>query len=203
MGLEAKCRISWQGKEVTARVHLDSNKLDVYVRPAVHVAFSEVKSLTAAGGALRIGLASGPMVLQLGDAAERWAAKISQPKGRLEKLGIKPDSAGVCLIGAHDEDFAGELRASGLALHSKPVANAELIFYRVSAATDLARLSTLKAKLAPHGSLWVVREKGKAAPIKEAEVRAAARRAGLVDVKVVSFSKTLTADKYVIPRAQR
>ena len=32
---------------------------------------------------------------------------------------------------------------------------------------------------------------------------AAGKRAGLVDVKVVSFSETLTAEKFVIPVAKR
>jgi hypothetical protein len=39
--------------------------------------------------------------------------------------------------------------------------------------------------------------------LKDVEVMAAAREAGLVDNKVVSFSDTHTALKLVIPKAQR
>ena len=39
--------------------------------------------------------------------------------------------------------------------------------------------------------------------ITEAETMAAGKRAGLVDVKVVSFSDTHTAEKFVIPVAKR
>ena len=52
------------------------------------------------------------------------------------------------------------------------------------------------------GALWVIRPKGSPA-ITEAEVMAAGKRAGLVDVKVASFSGTHTAEKFVIPRASR
>jgi hypothetical protein len=47
-----------------------------------------------------------------------------------------------------------------------------------------------------------VRPKGSKA-ITEAETMAAGKRAGLVDVKVVSFSETHTAEKFVIPVAAR
>ncbi len=62
--------------------------------------------------------------------------------------------------------------------------------------------SNLKKSLKPDGALWVIRPKGSAA-ISESEVMSAGKRAGLVDVKVVSFSATHTAEKFVIPRADR
>jgi hypothetical protein len=48
----------------------------------------------------------------------------------------------------------------------------------------------------------VIRPKGKAV-ITESDVMAAGKKAGLVDVKVVSFSETHTAEKFVIPVAKR
>jgi hypothetical protein len=56
--------------------------------------------------------------------------------------------------------------------------------------------------LKPAGALWVVRPKGRR-EITESDVMAAGKAAGLVDVKVVSFSDTHTAEKFVIPVAQR
>ena len=66
----------------------------------------------------------------------------------------------------------------------------------------VAASNALARALSPRGGLWVIRPKGHA-EISEAEVRAAARGAGLVDVKVASFSPTHTADKFVIPAAAR
>jgi hypothetical protein len=56
--------------------------------------------------------------------------------------------------------------------------------------------------LKPNGALWIVRPKGRP-EISERAVMAAGKAAGLVDVKVVSFSATHTAEKFVIPLAKR
>jgi len=53
---------------------------------------------------------------------------------------------------------------------------------------QLARLSTLKRYLTPAGAIWVIHTKGKGAAFKDVEGFAAAKQAGLVDVKVASFS---------------
>ena len=54
----------------------------------------------------------------------------------------------------------------------------------------------------PNGALWVIRPKGRP-EISERAVMDAGKAAGLVDVKVVSFSETHTAEKFVIPLAAR
>ncbi len=53
-----------------------------------------------------------------------------------------------------------------------------------------------------NGALWVVYPKGQK-HITENDVMAAAKSAGLVDVKVVSFSETHTALKLMIPLSHR
>ena len=78
-----------------------------------------------------------------------------------------------------------------------------MIFFAAEAPADLARLPALAARIQPAGAIWLVRAKGAGAPIAEAESMAAAKRAGLVDVKVVSYSSTHSAEKYVIPVARR
>ncbi|HWO72702.1 MAG TPA: DUF3052 family protein, partial [Dehalococcoidia bacterium] len=68
---------------------------------------------------------------------------------------------------------------------------------------DLAALATLRSLIKPSGAIWVVSPKGKAASIKDTDVMAAARAAGLVDTKVASFSPLDTALKLVIPKSLR
>ncbi|HEX5141970.1 MAG TPA: DUF3052 family protein, partial [Dehalococcoidia bacterium] len=68
---------------------------------------------------------------------------------------------------------------------------------------DLRRLGALRGAIKPAGALWVVSPKGKGIEVKDVDVMAAAREAGLVDTKVVSFSATHTALKLVIPRDRR
>jgi hypothetical protein len=74
----------------------------------------------------------------------------------------------------------------------------DAIFVGANVEADLARLEKLKAFLKPNGALWVIRPKGRP-EISEMAVMRAGKAAGLVDVKVVSFSPTHTAEKFVIP----
>jgi hypothetical protein len=203
MGLEAKAKVEWRGDGTTARLHLDSNKLDVFLKPALHVPFPQMRSVVAKDGELRITFDQGLLVVKLGAAANLWARKIKQPKGRLDKLGVKAGDLRVALIGLHDPEFEAELLSRIDKLFKKPVPDADLVFLRATSVKDLAKLKGLRAKLAAAGALWVLREKGKAAVLRESEVREAARAAGLVDVKVVAFSEKLTADKFVVPAAAR
>ena len=66
----------------------------------------------------------------------------------------------------------------------------------------MAKLAASCPSLAKSGALWIVYPKGKQ-EIKEVEVIEAGRAAGLVDVKVVKFSETHTALKFVRPKAKR
>jgi hypothetical protein len=82
---------------------------------------------------------------------------------------------------------------------SRPV---DLIFYGVDHREGLGGIAALVRLIKPDGAVWIVRPKGRR-EITEAETMAAGKQAGLVDVKVVSFSDTHTAEKFVIPVAKR
>ena len=82
------------------------------------------------------------------------------------------------------------------------VKDSDAIFFGATKALQLQRLATLKTLMKPNGALWVIRPKGRP-EITEAAVMAAGSAAGLVDVKVVRFSSTPTAEKFVIPLSKR
>ena len=69
--------------------------------------------------------------------------------------------------------------------------------------TALDRLTAIRKELTPNGAIWVLRTKGKTAAVSEDEVRSSAKRAGLVDVKVLAFSGSLSGLKLVISVAKR
>jgi hypothetical protein len=121
----------------------------------------------------------------------------------MDKLGVKPDSR-ITVIGIADEDFWAQLvdRAGDVAT-GRLRTNTDLIFYAADSIEQLHELSRLKTYLKPNGVIWVVSLKGKAARLKDLDVIAAAKAAGLVDNKVVSFSATHTSLRLVIPVAQR
>jgi len=85
----------------------------------------------------------------------------------------------------------------------KPKPESDLVFLAANSTDELATLSALRGRIRPAGGIWVVSRKGRAATIRDVEVIAAARAAGLVDNKVVSFSDTHTSLRLVIPVADR
>ncbi|HKM90901.1 MAG TPA: hypothetical protein VJX29_09805 [Candidatus Acidoferrales bacterium] len=198
---------------VGARVHQGTAMLETdYVlfrasgakekAPRVKVLFRDIQSLKAGDGWLRIRHAGGMLDLELGPRAESWAEKIRSPKSRLQKLGVA-GGARVSLTGAVDGEFRKELAAQACEIaEGTPARGAALIFFGAEARADLRRVKPLAGRLAPDGALWVIYPKGQKR-ITENDVRAAGRAAELKDVKVVGFSPTHTALKFVIPLASR
>ena len=109
----------------------------------------------------------------------------------------------VLAAGAVHEDLLEEVASRGARLLRRAQAGVtDIVFYGADRREALARLPQLKRALKQNGALWIIRPKGSQA-ITESEVMAAGKKAGLVDVKVVSFSPTHTAEKFVIPRSGR
>lgn len=147
-------------------------------------------------------MAAGTLVLDLGAKAEKWAEKIKNPPGRLDKLGVKAGMK-VAVWGTLAEADLDELRGRAEVRVGKPRGGEALVFVVAMAPADLERIQVAATKIAREGAVWVIRQKGPKAPITEAESRRAGLAAGLVDTKVASFSATLTAERYVIPVADR
>ena len=127
--------------------------------------------------------------------AATWADAINNPKGRLDKIGVKAGMR-TAILGVADETLAAEL-AGRDAAPVNDLTRLDLLFYAADSAQDLAKIGALVPALAEKGALWIVSRKGRAASVKDIEVMAAAKAVGLVDNKVVGFSETLTALRFV------
>ncbi len=120
----------------------------------------------------------------------------------LDKLGVKPEHR-LSLQAITDTNFSRELRARAADVSSgPPQRDSDLIFLGAETKKALDRLKSLKQFIKKAGAIWVVYPKGQQ-HIREMDVIAAAKLAGLVDNKVVRFSDTHTALRLVIPVAQR
>ena len=202
MGREAVCRgrLGRESGEGTALLETD----EVLFRGSFRakVPLRELSLVETKRGVLSLTWPGGTLALTLGPAAEKWADAIRHPKSVLEKLGVKPGLR-VAALGGFDPDFTRDLART---LGAKPLARAakgcDLVFVRLEKPGDEARLAKLVSAIAPAGGVWAVYPKGRR-DLSEDSVRAAAKRAGLVDVKVVRFSEALGALKLVIPRADR
>lgn len=202
MGYEAACTLRFDGRTTHGKAVLEQNELVVRGDQRVVIPINTVTYARAADGQLTLRFGRRTAVLQLGPQAEKWARRITHPPSRLEKLGAKPGMSAL-IAGVRHQDLVDELKAAGVGVRTAAARDTfDLIFYGANARDALDRLPDLRRKLKPAGALWIIRPKGSTA-IRESEVMSAGKRAGLVDVKVASFSSTHTAEKFVIPRADR
>jgi hypothetical protein len=203
MGAEANVTARFRGVAATGKARLETEVL--YFRGGdlkLAIPFKQMSKVAARGGTLSVTFADGTASFDLGPAAAKWADKILHPPSRLQKIGVKAGWR-ASAIGVQDLAFLQELEdaVSHLSI-GRIVKNSDAIFFGVTKEAELARLEKLKASLTPDGAVWIIRPKGRP-EISERATMAAGRAAGLVDVKVVGFSATHTAEKYVIPVAAR
>ena len=205
MGNEANCvvRIGKQkarGNALLETAEITFRSEDGAMR--LKFAFAEIKSAAASGGHLRLEVPEGPAIFELGANAAKWCEKILHPKTRMEKLGVKADAA-VALVGNFDEGFLAELRSQTKNVDNGKVgADAQWIFFAADSTKELSQVPKLAKGLKGAAALWIVYPKGQK-QITENDVIGAGRKSGLKDVKVVGFSLTHTALKFVIPVEKR
>jgi hypothetical protein len=202
MGIEVNCTARFGKRKSSGKVLLETSEILFRGEFRLKIPFSSIQSLKAADGDLRVQTAEGLAVLALGDAAAKWREKILHPKSRLEKLGVKPGGK-VSLIGGFDDGFLRELAQQTESVVKGEVgADSEWIFLGAETKKELVQVRKLAKALKGTAGLWIVYPKGQK-EITEADVIAAGRKAALKDVKVVGFSSTRTALKFVIPIARR
>jgi len=202
MGRELLCTVRSGGKTAKGRALLEASEILFRGDLRLKIPFAALKSVAARDGEVHVKWADGSAVFELGEQAEKWAHKILHPRSRAEKLGIKLGLT-VSAVGVRDAEFANELRRHAKIFSGNSVTkNFDLIFFGAEATVELKNIRKLAGCLASTGALWIVYPKGRK-EISQQQVFAAGKAAGLVDVKVVSFSATHTALKFVVPKANR
>ena len=166
------------------------------------IAFAEMRDVKAANGELRVATNDGVSTFEVGAAAEKWREKILHPKTRAEKLGVKPGTR-VRLLGEFEASFVKELQgANAKIFQAANVANVDQTFFAADRKSALSAIGKFARNMKGAEALWIVYPKGRK-DVTEMDVIAAGRKAGLKDVKVVGFSSTNTALKFVIPLENR
>jgi hypothetical protein len=202
LGNEIRCSVRFGDKTHTGLALLETNEIVFRGDVRLKIPLKSVRSVSASNGKLYLMWDDGAAIFELGGHADRWAHKILHPRSTAEKLGIKPGLV-ISAIGMKDADFLEELRKTALRFSaSKPSQDCDLIFLAADDMKALARLNVATSCLGDSGALWIIYPKGQQ-EIKEQHVLDAGRRAELVDVKVVSFSATHTALKFVRPKTKR
>ena len=203
MGAEATCTASFNNKKASGKARLETDVLQFRGGDLkLSIPFKSIEKVGSCKGVLTVDIPDGTATFDLGAAATKWADKIRTPPSRLAKIGVKPDWR-ASAVGVEDQSFLAELEAAVAQLSvGRVLKSSHAIFFGATKEDQLSRMEKLKASLTPDGALWIIRPKGNP-DISERAVMAAGKAAGLVDVKVVSFSPTHTAEKFVIPVAKR
>ena len=188
------------------------------------IPFKEMRSIEAPDGELVLEWADGRVAFKLGAQAARWARKILNPPSLLDKLGMKTGMR-VLVLDVEEEGFLSDLRertdgvnvgeASSSARPTSASGQAgryggalgndgsyDAVFVGVDGPEDVTQLAGLKLAIKPDGAVWAVFRKGRK-DFNENDVLRGGLASGLVDVKVVRFSDTHTASKFVIRKAER
>lgn len=202
MGSELKCTVRF-GKETSeGKALLETSEVLFRGMFRLKIPFATIKSAKAVDGELRLQTADGLAVFELGSAAEKWREKILHPKSRIEKIGLKP-GAQVSLLGGFDPEFLDELKPlPGSVTKHKVAADSDTIFFAADSLKTLSAVAKIAKSLKGATALWIIYPKGQKT-ITENDVIAAGRKTGLKDVKVVGFSLTHTALKFVLPLDKR
>ena len=204
MGNKVHCTVRFQKQTFQGQALLETSEIvfratDPSFR--LRLPFSTLGSVRASAGELRVDTPEGQAVFELGAKAEKWLEKILHPKTRLEKLGVNARTTAL-LLGDFPDDFKHELsKLEKSADGDKPPAANASIFLLANAPADLRAVAKAAKNLVKAVSLWVVYPKGQK-DITEVAVITAGRKAGLKDIKVVSFSAH-TALKFVLPVSAR
>jgi len=202
VGAEANCRVTFGRKTADGKALLETDELIFRGDDLrLSIPYKSILQVDAKDGTLRVTSTAGIAAFDLGDAAAKWAEKIKNPPSRVDKLGVKTGQS-VLFVGLRDASLREEIETRGATVLFRGTEEADAIFLAANYRSDLERLVTLQKFLKPDGAIWVIRPKG-SPDISEGDVMKAGKAVGLVDVKVVRFSETHTAEKFVIPVARR
>lgn len=202
MGSEVFCKLRFGEQESEGKALLETSEIVFRGDFRLKIPFSTLKSAKAVDGELCLETAQGLAIFQLGATAEKWLEKMLHPKSRIEKLGVK-SGAKVSVIGKFDAEFLHEILALAKSItKGRAARDSDHIFFAANRKNDFSSLSKITKALSGAAALWIVYPKGQK-HITENDVFSAGRKSGLKDVKVVGFSPTHTALKFVIPLSRR
>lgn len=202
MGAEAQCTVRFNGRVSDGKALLETDALIFRGTFRLAIPYATMTRVAAESGQLEVAFPEGVARFDLGVQAGTWAEKILHPKGLLDKLGVKPGMQ-AAVLGIDDPAFFTQLAGRTARVTRGRVGRGmDLIFIGVGKKQGLRRLASLASVLRPDGAIWMVAPRGSTG-VREPDVLSAGKSAGLVDVKVVRFSDTHTAHKFVIPVAKR
>lgn len=203
MGEQTRCGVTIGKNTLKGMVFLESGELIIGGSERIKISFSEIRDLSIEKNILRFLFHGERISIDAGKKAVHWFRKIKRPKTVFEKLGVTKDSV-ISVLNIRDRRFLAEIKSQSKKVSfGKSLKNSDIIFLGADSLKELEKLSGIRKNIAINGAVWVVSLKGQSARIKDTELMNAAKKYDLVDTKVVGFSTTHTALKFVIPLKSR
>jgi hypothetical protein len=202
MGNELACTLRHAGKSFSGKALLETSEILFRGDTRAKIPFSAIAKVQAIDSELHVRTKDGSFIFELGPQAAKWREKIANPKSVLEKLGVKSGET-ISLIGEFPADFLANLKKQGTPVTAGKIAkDSPSVCLIADAKKALSRVPSIARSIQGATAVWLVYPKGQKS-ITESDVRSAGLKAGLVDIKVVSFSATHTALKFVLPKSKR
>ena len=101
MGYDAACTLTVDGKKSRGTAWLEHKDLLFRGPTRLAIPLASISSATARDGTLHVTFGERRAAFAIGEAAEKWAKRITNPPSRLDKLGIKPGMT-VAILGVDD-----------------------------------------------------------------------------------------------------
>src|SRR3954470_16726126 len=149
MGNEAVCTVRYEGKASEGKALLETN--EIVFRGGefrLKIPLKEIASLDATDGELSVGYNGAVAVFELGREAEKWATKIRNPRGLMDKLGVKAGMS-VAVVGVQDADFESQLAARDVMRTDGEQRDLDIVFYEANDVEALVRLPPCVARSSP------------------------------------------------------
>src|SRR4029453_13496694 len=104
------CTLKYEGKTSKGTAWLEHKDLVFRGPVRVSIPLSSITSATARDGTLHVRFGDERAELTIGDQAEKWARRITNPPSRLDKLGLK-DGMAIAAVNIGDAAFLEEVRS--------------------------------------------------------------------------------------------
>lgn len=201
MGMEAACNLRVGKESYRGRARMDADHIDFTGQTKFRFRLSEIREPSFASGTLRFDFHGNKIALSVGDRTEKWYDAVIHPKSPADKLGVR--AASIVRVVNLDEEAILDSIASKKAIITRDRGDScEVILLGVDKPGDLKQLPSLAETLRADGVLWVVLPKS-ARTVTQGNVQAAARLAGLFDLRQVSLSDTHAAYRLARASARR
>lgn len=196
MGQEFSGTVTVGGQKVNVRGDFASDHVTFSGGRRGEVPYKRITIVSTTKGILTLRVDDNVMEFPVGPNVDRLANKIRAPPTLMEKLGI---IAGL-RVACNNVPKALEKEVAATAGKQKP-GELDMLLLGVNATEGLELIATQKGRVAPKGAIWIVYPKAKR-DIRESDVLAAGRAAGLKDVKVARISTQHTALKFMVPATE-